>query len=89
MAQNSSAEGKYLESQQQTDYERNIQAFIEEGCDLIVTVGFCWGTPPQQQLNLIKPSQSSTSRTIRRSTTCRLLFALTRLPSWPATPPPP
>jgi len=36
-------EGKYLESQQQTDYERNINAFIEEGCDLIVTVGFLLG----------------------------------------------
>lgn len=33
-------EGKYLESQQQTDYEKNINAFLEEGCDLIVTVGF-------------------------------------------------
>jgi basic membrane protein A len=36
-------EGKFLESQQQTDYERNINAFIEEGCDLIVTVGFLLG----------------------------------------------
>jgi basic membrane protein A len=36
-------EGSYLESQQQTDYERNINAFIEEGCDLIVTVGFLLG----------------------------------------------
>jgi basic membrane protein A len=36
-------EGKYLESQQQTDYERNINAFVEEGCDLIVTVGFLLG----------------------------------------------
>ncbi|MGD2161501.1 MAG: BMP family ABC transporter substrate-binding protein [Anaerolineales bacterium] len=36
-------EGKYLESQQQTDYERNINAFIEEGCDLIITVGFLLG----------------------------------------------
>lgn len=35
-----SVEGKYLESQQQTDYEKNINAFIEEGCDLIVPVGF-------------------------------------------------
>ena len=33
-------EGKYLESQQQTDYEVNINAFVEEGCDLIVPVGF-------------------------------------------------
>jgi basic membrane protein A len=36
-------EGKYLESQQQTDYEKNINAFIEEGCGLIVTVGFLLG----------------------------------------------
>jgi len=36
-------EGKYLESQQQTDYERNIDAFIDDGCDLIVTVGFLLG----------------------------------------------
>jgi basic membrane protein A len=36
-------EGKYLESQQQTDYEKNINAFMEEGCDLIVTVGFLLG----------------------------------------------
>ncbi len=33
-------EGKYLESQQQTDYEANINAFIEEGCDIIIPVGF-------------------------------------------------
>jgi basic membrane protein A and related proteins len=31
---------KYLESQSQTDYEKNINAFIQEKCDLIVTVGF-------------------------------------------------
>ncbi|NJD58715.1 MAG: BMP family ABC transporter substrate-binding protein [Anaerolineae bacterium] len=35
--------GKYLESQQQTDYEKNIIAFISEGCDLIITVGFLLG----------------------------------------------
>jgi len=33
-------EGMYLESQQQTDYEKNINAFLEEGCDLIIPVGF-------------------------------------------------
>ncbi len=33
-------EGKYLESQAQTDYEKNINAFIQEGCDLIISVGF-------------------------------------------------
>ena len=31
---------KYLESQQASDYEVNINAFIEEGCDLIISVGF-------------------------------------------------
>jgi len=36
-------EGKFLESQQQTDYEANINAFLEEGCDVIVTVGFLLG----------------------------------------------
>ncbi|MDD5367750.1 MAG: BMP family ABC transporter substrate-binding protein [Anaerolineaceae bacterium] len=32
--------GKYLESKEAADYEKNINAFIEEKCDLIVTVGF-------------------------------------------------
>jgi basic membrane protein A len=36
-------EVKYLESKQQTDYAKNINAFIEEKCDLIVTVGFLLG----------------------------------------------
>ena len=36
-------EAKYLESQQQTDYEANINAFLEEGCDLIMSVGFLLG----------------------------------------------
>jgi basic membrane protein A len=40
-------EGAFLESQQQTDYERNINAFIEEGCDLIITVGFLLGEATQ------------------------------------------
>jgi basic membrane protein A and related proteins len=36
-------EGKYLESQQQTDYEKNINAFLDEKCDIIITVGFLIG----------------------------------------------
>jgi len=36
-------EGKYLESQEQMDYEKNINAFIDDGCDLIITVGFLLG----------------------------------------------
>ncbi len=36
-------EGKFLESQQQSDYARNIQQFVDEGTDLIVTVGFLLG----------------------------------------------
>ncbi len=30
----------YLESQQASDYEVNINAFIEDGCDLILPIGF-------------------------------------------------
>ena len=30
----------YLESQQQSDYEVNLNTFVEAGCDLIVPVGF-------------------------------------------------
>ena len=33
-------EGDYLESQQQTDYAPNITQFVNQGYDLIVTVGF-------------------------------------------------
>lgn len=33
----------FLESQDQTDYEPNIQAFVDRGCDIIVTVGFLLG----------------------------------------------
>jgi len=33
-------EGKVLESQQQTDYEANINAFVEEDCDMILSIGF-------------------------------------------------
>jgi basic membrane protein A and related proteins len=36
-------EGKYLESQQQSDYAKNIQQLLGEGTDLIVTVGFLLG----------------------------------------------
>lgn len=36
-------EGKYLESQQQSDYNRNIQQLVDEDTDLIVTVGFLLG----------------------------------------------
>ena len=32
--------GKYLESQQQADYNKNMQQFVSEKLDLIVTVGF-------------------------------------------------
>ena len=32
-------ESNFLESQEVADYETNINAFIQEGCDLIITVG--------------------------------------------------
>ncbi len=36
-------EGKYLESKEVADYEKFLNAFIEEKCDLIITVGFLIG----------------------------------------------
>ena len=37
------ATGKYLESQQQADYAKNVQQLVSEKLDLIVTVGFLLG----------------------------------------------
>jgi basic membrane protein A len=36
-------EGKFLESQEQADYEINLNAFVDEGCDIIFMVGFLHG----------------------------------------------
>ena len=36
-------EGAYLESKEVADYEKNLNAYVEEKCDLIVTVGFLIG----------------------------------------------
>lgn len=36
-------EGKLLESKAETDYEPNINSFISQDCDIIVTVGFLLG----------------------------------------------
>ena len=43
--------GKYLESQGQSDYARNIQQFLDEGTDLIVTVGFLLGVDTASAAN--------------------------------------
>ena len=44
MAENEhGVEINFLESTAATDYERNINTFIDEGCDLIITVGFLLG----------------------------------------------
>jgi basic membrane protein A and related proteins len=37
-------EASVLESQAESDFAPNIQSFIDQGCDLIVTVGFLLGT---------------------------------------------
>jgi basic membrane protein A len=41
-------EPSYLESQTEQDYAPNIQAFIDQGCDLIITVGFLLGDATAQ-----------------------------------------
>jgi basic membrane protein A len=34
---------KFLESQSPADFDPNIQAFVDQGCDIIITVGFLLG----------------------------------------------
>jgi basic membrane protein A len=36
-------DGKYLESKEVADFEKNINAFLDEKCDIIITVGFLLG----------------------------------------------
>src|SRR4029450_4778098 len=36
-------EPKVLESQSEADYTANIDAFLDQGCDIIITVGFLLG----------------------------------------------
>ena len=45
------AEAKVLESQAETDYEVNINSFIDQGCNLIVTVGFLLGEATETAAN--------------------------------------
>ena len=41
-------ESDYLESQAETDYGPNIQSWLDQGCDLVITVGFLLGTATQE-----------------------------------------
>ncbi len=41
-------EGKYLESESQTDYATHIDTLISESCDLIITVSFLMGDATAQ-----------------------------------------
>ena len=52
-------EATYLESKQQTDYEKNINEFLGSDCDLIVTVGFLLGdaTSAAAKANTDQPFQ--------------------------------
>jgi basic membrane protein A len=53
------AEAKVLESQAETDYEVNINSFIDQECDIIVTVGFLLGDATAAAANA-NPDQSFT-----------------------------
>jgi len=41
-------DGAFIETQQPTDYEKNVQQFVDEGFDQIVTVGFMMGETTQK-----------------------------------------
>jgi basic membrane protein A and related proteins len=44
-------EGAVLESQAETDYATNIQSFIDQGCGVIITVGFLLGDATKEAAN--------------------------------------
>jgi basic membrane protein A len=44
-------EAAVLESQAETDYATNIQSFIDQGCSIIVTVGFLLGDATKEAAN--------------------------------------
>jgi len=48
-------DGNYLQSKQQTDYEKNIQEFVNAKADIIVTVGFLLG-PATAKMALANPN---------------------------------
>ena len=66
-------EVKYLESRSDADYEKNINQFLSEGCNIIVATDSCSVTPrrPLPRRTRTPASRSSTSPTIRRSRTSR------------------
>lgn len=43
MAAHDEVEGRFLESQAETDYDSNLNSLIQAGCDVIITVGFLMG----------------------------------------------
>ena len=50
-------EGRFLESQAETDYEANINSLVNGGCDVIITVGFLLGDATQKAA-LANPDQA-------------------------------
>lgn len=44
-------EAAVLESQAETDYATNIQSFIDQGCNIIITVGFLLGDATKEAAN--------------------------------------
>ncbi len=44
-------EGSVLESQAETDYTPNLQSFVDQGCSIIVTVGFLLGDATMEAAN--------------------------------------
>lgn len=47
-AEEFSLDNAFIETQQPTDYEKNVQQFVDEGFDQIVTVGFMMGETTQK-----------------------------------------
>ena len=53
-------EAAVLESQAETDYATNIQSFIDQGCNIVVTVGFALATATEAAAKQ-SPARSATT----------------------------
>ena len=57
---------KYLQSNSQSDYVPNINAFIQQKCGIIVTVGFLMAPPPRARPRRTRARRWRSSTTTTR-----------------------
>jgi len=76
---------KYIETQAQADYGKNIQSLVEAKCEIVVAVGFMMGDAIKEASGKYPDTKFPlwTSRTIRHCPTCVVWSSpKTRLATW-------